>query len=52
MAYVPPGEDSTLDLRTQVRFYVETGATIYSIKDKNAFDREALFEIRIGFNNK
>jgi Glycosyl hydrolases family 28 len=45
MVYVPPGEYSTgtLYLRNHVRFHVESGATIYSIKDKNAFPKEALF---------
>ena len=45
MVYVPPGEYSTgtLYLRSHVRFHVESGATIYSIKDKNAFSKDALF---------
>lgn len=45
MVYVPPGEYSTgtLYLRSHVRFYVESGATIYSIKDKDAFSKDALF---------
>ncbi len=45
MVYVPPGAYSTgtLHLRSHVRFYVEAGATIYSIKDKSAFDKDALF---------
>lgn len=45
MVYVPPGDYSsgTLHLRSHVRFYVEAGATIYSIKDKSAFDKDALF---------
>jgi hypothetical protein len=45
LVYVPPGEYSTgtLHLRSRVRFFVEAGATIYSIKDKSAFDRDALF---------
>jgi len=44
MVYVPPGEYSsgTIHLRSHVRFFVEAGATIYSIKDKNAFDKDAL----------
>jgi hypothetical protein len=43
--YVPPGAYSTgtLHLRSHVRFHVEAGATIYSIKDKSAFDKDALF---------
>jgi hypothetical protein len=45
MVYVPPGDytTGTLHLRSHIRFYVEAGATIYSIEDKSAFDREALF---------
>jgi hypothetical protein len=44
MVYVPPGEYSsgTLHLKSHVRLYVEAGATIYSIKDKTAFDKDAL----------
>lgn len=44
MVYVPPGAYSTgtLHLRSHVRLYLEAGATIYSIKDKAAFDKEAL----------
>jgi polygalacturonase len=43
--YVPPGAYSTgtIWLRSHVRFFVEAGATIYSIKDKAAFPKEALF---------
>jgi len=45
MVYIPPGEYSTgtLHLRSHVRFFIESGATIYSLKDKKAFDKEALF---------
>jgi len=45
MVYVPPGDYSsgTIHLQSHVRFFVEAGATIYSIKDKNAFDKDALF---------
>ena len=45
MVYVPPGEYSTgtIHLRSRVRFYIEAGATVYSIKEKAAFDKEALF---------
>ncbi len=45
LVYVPPGDYSTgtLHLHSHVRFYVEAGATIYSIKDKSAFDKDALF---------
>ncbi len=44
MVYVPPGEYSsgTLHLRSHVRLYLEAGATIFSIKDKSAFDKDAL----------
>lgn len=44
MVYVPPGDYSsgTLHLRSHVRLYLEAGATIYSIKDKAAFDKDAL----------
>jgi len=43
--YVPPGEYSTgtIQLRSRVRFFVEAGATIFSIKDKSAFPKDALF---------
>jgi polygalacturonase len=45
IVYVPPGEYSTgtIFLRSHVRFEVEAGATIYSIKDKAAFPKDALF---------
>jgi hypothetical protein len=45
MVYVPPGEFSTgtIHLRSHVRFYIEAGATVYSIKKKAAFDKDALF---------
>ena len=44
LVYLPPGEYSsgTIHLRSHVRFYIEAGATLYSIKDKNAFDKDAL----------
>jgi polygalacturonase len=44
MVYVPPGDYSsgTIHLRNHVRFYLEAGATLYSIKDKSAFDKDAL----------
>lgn len=43
--YVPPGDytTGTIHLRSHVRFYIEAGATIFSSKDRNEFDREALF---------
>lgn len=45
MVYVPPGEYSTgtIHLRSRVRFHIEAGATVYSIKRKEAFDKESLF---------
>ena len=44
MVYVPPGEYSTgtLHLRSHVRLYLEAGSILYSIKEKSAFDKEAL----------
>jgi len=45
MVYFPPGDYSTgtIHLRSNVRIYLEAGATVYSIKDKTAFDKDALF---------
>jgi len=45
VVYVPPGAYSTgtIFLKSHVRFQVEAGATIFSIKDKAAFPKEALF---------
>jgi len=45
VVYVPPGDYSsgTLNLRSHVRFVIEAGATIYSIKEERAFDKGALF---------
>lgn len=44
MVYFPPGEYSsgTLHLRSHVRFFLEAGATLFSIKEKSAFDKDAL----------
>ncbi len=44
MVYLPPGEYSsgTLHLKSHVRLHIEAGATLFSIKDKTAFDKEAL----------
>ncbi len=44
MVYVPPGDYSTgtIHLRSHVRLFVEAGATVWSIKKKEAFDKEAL----------
>jgi len=40
----PPGRytSGTIHLRSHVRLYVEAGATVYSIRDKSRFDKEAL----------
>lgn len=45
LVYFPPGDYSTgtVHLRSHVRIFIEAGATVYSIKDKSAFDRDALF---------
>ncbi|MDI6845149.1 MAG: glycosyl hydrolase family 28-related protein [Candidatus Saccharicenans sp.] len=45
MVYFPPGDYSTgtIHLRSRVRIYIEAGATVYSIKDGSAFDKDALF---------
>jgi len=44
MVYLPPGKYSsgTLHLKSNIRFYIEAGATLYSIKDSSAFDKDAL----------
>lgn len=44
MVYLPPGEYSsgTLHLRSHIRFFIEAGATLFSIKEKDAFDKDAL----------
>jgi polygalacturonase len=43
--YLPPGDytTGTLHLRSDVRVYLESGATIFSSKDKSHFDKGALF---------
>ena len=45
MVYFPPGAytSGTLFLRSHVRLFVESGATIYSSKDVNAYPKHALF---------
>ncbi len=45
MVYFPPGDytTGTLHLRSHVRIFTEAGATVYSIKDKGQFDKDALF---------
>ena len=42
--YFPPGDYSsgTIHLRSHVRLLVDAGATIFSIKEKGEFDKEAL----------
>jgi hypothetical protein len=44
MVYFPPGEyaSGTIHLRSHVRLFLEAGATIFSIKEKSAFDKDAL----------
>ncbi len=44
LVYVPPGDYSsgTIHLRSHVRFFVEAGATVWSIKQKAAFDKDSL----------
>ncbi len=44
VVYVPPGEytSGTLHLRSHVRLHIEGGATLFSVKDKGAFDKDAL----------
>lgn len=45
MVYLPPGQytSGTLHLRSHVRVYLEAGATLYSSKDRAAFDKHGLF---------
>lgn len=42
--YFPAGEYSsgTLHLKSHIRLYLEAGAVLYSIKEKSAFDKDAL----------
>jgi Glycosyl hydrolases family 28 len=44
IVYLPPGgySSGTIHLRSHVRLHVEAGATLFSIKDKSAFDQDAL----------
>ena len=44
IVYVPPGDytSGTIHLKSHVRLNVEAGATVYSIKQKSAFDKETL----------
>jgi len=43
--YLPPGEytSGTIHLRSHIRFYVETGATLFAAQEDAAFDKSALF---------
>ena len=43
--YLPPGAytSGTIHLRSNVRIFIETGATLYSSKDPTQFDKRALF---------
>jgi hypothetical protein len=45
MVYFPPGEytTGTVHLRSHVRIFIEAGATVFSIKDRSQFDKDALF---------
>ena len=45
MVYLPPGEytSGTIHLRSQVRFFVEAGATLFASRNKEDYDKEALF---------
>ena len=40
--FIPAGEYSTgtIHLRSHIRIFLESGATLYSIKDKAAFDKD------------
>ena len=45
MVYLPPGEytSGTIHLRSRVRFFIEAGATLFASRDKQDYDKEALF---------
>jgi hypothetical protein len=45
MVYLPPGEytSGTIHLRSHVRFFIEAGATLFASRDKQDFDKLALF---------
>ena len=45
MVYLPPGEytSGTIHLRSHVRFFVEAGATLFASRDKQDYDKLALF---------
>ena len=42
--FIPPGQytSGTIHLRSHVRLFVESGATVYSLHDKSRFDKDAL----------
>jgi polygalacturonase len=44
IVYLPPGEYSsgTIHLKSHTRLFLEAGATLFSIKDKASFDKDAL----------
>jgi len=45
MVYFPPGDytSGTIHLRSHVRVHLEAGATLYSSKDPDTFDKRSLF---------
>ncbi len=45
VVYFPPGEytSETIHLRSHVRIYIEAGATVYSSKEREKFDKHGLF---------
>jgi hypothetical protein len=45
MVYLPPGEytSGTIHLRSHVRFFIEAGATLFASRDKQDYDKLALF---------
>ena len=45
MVYFPPGDytTGTIHLRSHVRIYLEAGATLYSSKNPDSFDKRGLF---------
>ncbi|HYA48202.1 MAG TPA: glycosyl hydrolase family 28-related protein, partial [Burkholderiales bacterium] len=44
LVYLPPGDytSGTIHLRSHIRLFVEAGATLWSIKQKAAFDKDSL----------
>jgi len=45
MVYLPPGEytSGTIHLRGHVRFFIEAGATLFASREKQDYDKDALF---------